>query len=78
MKSISEIIERVDHSISIVSGVAVLSDEEWRTLKSAVLSQPAHNKQSTPCPAFAKGEHCTVLRVAMCPDEPCDLSRARA
>jgi hypothetical protein len=31
-----------------------------------------------PCPAFVKGEHCTVLRVAMCPDAPCDLSRARA
>lgn len=30
-----------------------------------------------PCPAFVKGEHCIVLPVAMCPDEPCELSRAR-
>jgi hypothetical protein len=37
----------------------------------------AANKRVMPCPAFAKGEHCTVLRVAMCPDEPCELSRAR-
>ena len=29
-----------------------------------------------PCPAFVLGEHCAILPIAMCPDEPCDLSRA--
>ena len=48
MKSISEIIERVDHCISIVPGSAILSDEEWQTLKSAVLAAQTTSKQSTP------------------------------
>jgi hypothetical protein len=47
-------------------------------LKTVEAGQPAHNISVMPCPAFVKGEHCTVLRVAMCPDAPCDLSRARA
>jgi predicted SprT family Zn-dependent metalloprotease len=49
MKTLEEIIQHIDHVISIVPGSAILSDEEWQTLKSAVLAQQTNNKQSTPC-----------------------------
>jgi hypothetical protein len=42
MKTVSEIIAHCDHVVSIVPGSCILSDEEWQTLKSAVLAQRQH------------------------------------
>jgi hypothetical protein len=43
MKTTEEIIQRIDYVISVVPGSAILSDEEWQTLKSAVLVQQTNN-----------------------------------
>ena len=49
MKTISEIISHCDHVLKTIPGSVILSDEEWQTLKSAVLSQPADNISVMPC-----------------------------
>ena len=67
MKTVAEIIIRVDHVISVVPGSAILSDEEWLTLKTAVLAQQITNtgnqklcpyhKNYSPC-AWGLGVRC--------------------
>lgn len=48
MKTINEIITHVDRVISLVPGAAILSDEDWKTLKTAVRAQQKNNPISTP------------------------------
>jgi hypothetical protein len=67
---------KTDITVQDICDGFVYNELEGKGLVEA--GQPAHNISVMPCPAFVKGEHCTVLRVAMCPDAPCDLSRARA
>lgn len=76
MRTVSEIIAHCDHVISVVPGSCILSDEDWQTLKAAVLAQQSTNSAMVQCQSHACYMCCPVGD-EYCPKEPCLIQRAQ-